>query len=122
MADSQAPLSDGERAELNRLRAQAAAAGTRSGSRRWRTFGAAVLVLVGCLLAPVAVVAVWANNQVSNTDRYVETVAPLAAGCSLRRQAGPPPSPPTRRVAVAPPTPRTPSAPARRAVSAEARA
>src|SRR4051812_35914606 len=45
---------------------------------RWRAPVAAVLVVVGCVLAPLAVTAVWANRQVSDTDRYVETVAPLA--------------------------------------------
>lgn len=35
------------------------------------------LVLVG-VLAPLSIVATWAHDEVSNTDRYVETVAPLA--------------------------------------------
>jgi hypothetical protein len=34
--------------------------------------------VIGCVLAPLAGVAVWARNQVTNTDRYVRTVAPLA--------------------------------------------
>ncbi|GAA3223735.1 hypothetical protein [Actinocorallia longicatena] len=37
-----------------------------------------VLIVLGCLLAPVALTAVWAANQVSDTDRYLKTVAPLA--------------------------------------------
>jgi hypothetical protein len=39
---------------------------------------AALLIVLGCVLAPLAGVAVWARNQVTNTDRYVATVAPLA--------------------------------------------
>ena len=39
---------------------------------------ACLLIVVGCVLAPLAGVAVWARNQVTNTDRYVTTVAPLA--------------------------------------------
>jgi hypothetical protein len=35
------------------------------------------LVLVG-VLAPLSIVATWAHDEVSDTDRYVETVAPLA--------------------------------------------
>ena len=50
---------------------------TRTG-RRWRSIVAATLITLSCLLAPLSVTAVWAKNQVSNTDRYVETVAPLA--------------------------------------------
>lgn len=45
---------------------------------RWRSIAAAILITLSCLLAPLSVTAVWASNQVSNTDRYVETVAPLA--------------------------------------------
>ncbi|WP_071659834.1 hypothetical protein [Streptomyces humi] len=40
---------------------------------------AAVLIVVGCLLAPLSVVAAWAADQVADTDRYVATVAPLAS-------------------------------------------
>ncbi|MGA3153812.1 MAG: hypothetical protein ACLQK8_30330 [Streptosporangiaceae bacterium] len=43
----------------------------------WRTPVASVLIVLGCLLAPVSVLAVWTSNQVSNTDRYVANVSPL---------------------------------------------
>src|SRR5215471_21718144 len=43
----------------------------------WRAPVATVLIVVGCLLAPVSVLGVWAANQVSNTDRYVATIEPL---------------------------------------------
>jgi len=36
-----------------------------------------VLITLGCILAPVSVLGVWAANQVSNTDRYVANMAPL---------------------------------------------
>jgi hypothetical protein len=36
-----------------------------------------VLIVIGCVLAPVAGVAVWTNNQVSDTDRFVRSVSPL---------------------------------------------
>jgi hypothetical protein len=45
---------------------------------RWRAITATVLVTLGCLVAPLAVLAVWANDEVSSTDRYVQTVSPLA--------------------------------------------
>ena len=35
------------------------------------------LILVG-VLAPLSILATWAHDEVSDTDRYVETVAPLA--------------------------------------------
>ena len=45
--------------------------------QRWRTLVATILIVVGCLLAPVSVLAVWAANEVSNTGRYVATMEPL---------------------------------------------
>jgi hypothetical protein len=38
---------------------------------------AAILIVAGCLLAPVSVLAVWTANQVSDTGRYVANVEPL---------------------------------------------
>ena len=43
----------------------------------WRTPVAVLLIVAGCVLAPVSVVAVWTANQVSDTSRYVANVAPL---------------------------------------------
>jgi len=52
--------------------------------QRWRTILAVVLIVIGCVLAPLAGVAVWARNQVTNTDRYVRTVAPLASDPAIQ--------------------------------------
>jgi hypothetical protein len=87
------PLSADERAELERLRAETrelraeaarlkkpgAAPATAPGRRRggWRAPVAAVLIVLGCVLAPLAVVGVWSANQVSDTSRYVANVEPL---------------------------------------------
>ncbi|MFF3321038.1 hypothetical protein [Streptomyces sp. NPDC002889] len=67
------PLSDAERAEYDRLRS---AEGLRH--RRLRQFGASVLLVLAILLAPVSVVATWVNSEVNDTDRYEQTVSPLA--------------------------------------------
>ena len=37
-----------------------------------------VLLVIGFILVPISAVAIWSHNQLTNTDRYVETVAPLA--------------------------------------------
>ena len=78
-----------DQAEIERLRAEVSylrahsGAGTDgasvTGSRRgrWHAWVSAVLIVLGCVLAPLAVIGVWAGNQVSDTDRYVATVAPL---------------------------------------------
>ena len=90
----EAELSGDERAELQRLRAEAAErhyeppGGAPPGRRSrlgWRGPVATVLIVVGCLLAPLSVFAVWTANQVSNTDRYVENVAPLIHDPSVQR-------------------------------------
>jgi len=61
-------------------------AGPAPGSRqRWRTIVASLLIVLGCVLAPLAGVAVWARNQVTNTDRYVRTVAPLASDPAIQQ-------------------------------------
>ena len=44
----------------------------------WRPVVVTVLVLVAGILAPTSIVAIWAKDEVTNTDRYVQTVAPLA--------------------------------------------
>ena len=38
---------------------------------------ATILIVAGCVLAPVSVLAVWAANEISNTGRYVATMEPL---------------------------------------------
>ena len=74
-----AGLGPGEESELERLRAEVAQLRTQRRRRRfgWRTPVATLLIVLGCLLAPVSVLGVWTANQVSNTDRYVATVEPL---------------------------------------------
>ena len=68
-------LGPDERAELERLRTERAKPKRRYFS--WRPTVATILVVIGCLLAPVAVLGVWAGNTVTNTDRYVATMEPL---------------------------------------------
>jgi hypothetical protein len=82
-AEENSGLSQDGRAELERLRAETAELHSQPagrGRRRrisWRTPVSIVLVVLGCVLALVAVVAVWAGNEVSDTGRYVATVEPL---------------------------------------------
>src|SRR4051794_8092786 len=46
--------------------------------RLWRRFCVAVLLILGFVLTPVAVLVTYAKTQVLDTDRYVATVKPLA--------------------------------------------
>ena len=84
-------LEPGERAELERLRAEVTELRGRRAERRrrigWRAPIATLLIVLGCVLAPLSVLGVWTANQVSNTSRYVANMAPLA-GSSTARACG----------------------------------
>jgi hypothetical protein len=79
-----------ERAELERLRAEVSELrGKQPGQRRrrrigWRTPLATLLIVVGCLLAPVSVIAVWSANQVSDTSRYIANIEPLVRNPAIQ--------------------------------------
>ncbi|WP_407837912.1 LPXTG cell wall anchor domain-containing protein [Streptomyces sp. DSM 116496] len=69
--------------ELAELRARVATLEAERLSRpprhRAKSFLAALLIVLGCVLAPLGIVAAWAADEVGDTDRYVATVAPLAS-------------------------------------------
>ncbi|MCX4818552.1 hypothetical protein OG883_01245 [Streptomyces sp. NBC_01142] len=88
---SEASSADGERPQLEQLRARIAALETgkkaRAPHHRWRAFFSALLIVIGCILAPLAGVAAWTADEVGNTDRYVNTVAPLASDPDIQNAA-----------------------------------
>jgi hypothetical protein len=45
---------------------------------RWRRALVAILVILSVVLVPIAGLTIWVRNLVLDTDRYVDTVAPLA--------------------------------------------
>lgn len=57
---------------------RAATGGATTAGDRARSALAAVLVIASILLAPIAVLGGWARIQLVDTDRFVETFAPLA--------------------------------------------
>jgi hypothetical protein len=68
------------RAELATLRSQLPPSGFAPAAHprgRWRAPVAIVLVVLGCLLAPLSVLGVWTANQVSDTNRYIANIEPL---------------------------------------------
>jgi hypothetical protein len=77
------------RAELEHLEGTApgAAPATAPAGRTgwWRPVVATVLIIVMAVLAPLAVVARWAHDEVNDTDRYVATIAPLADDPAVQR-------------------------------------
>ncbi|MFD3533279.1 hypothetical protein [Streptomyces sp. NPDC058664] len=82
MSDAGSTARDGGRSELQELRDRVAtleAERTRPPKHRMKSLLAAVLIILGCVLAPLAIVSAWAADEVGDTDRYVATVAPLAS-------------------------------------------
>ncbi|MER5429395.1 hypothetical protein [Streptomyces sp. NPDC002588] len=78
-------------AELEALRARIAALeaerAPRPSHHRIRSIVAVVLIVLGCILAPLGVVAAWTSSIVGDTDRYVDTVAPLASDKDIQNAA-----------------------------------
>ncbi|MFF3465199.1 hypothetical protein [Streptomyces sp. NPDC002619] len=52
-----------------------------------RRTASAVLIVLTCVLVPVALLAVWLHDIVLDTDRYVSTVAPLATEPAIQDAA-----------------------------------
>ena len=78
-----ADLSQDERTELEHLRTEVTELrdqqSTQPKRRRVssRTPVSALLIVIGCILAPLSVIGVWTANQVSDTNRYVANIEPL---------------------------------------------
>ncbi len=51
----------------------------------WRPLLGTLLIVVAVVIAPLAVVANWAHDSMGDTDRYVETVTPLASDPAVQR-------------------------------------
>jgi len=72
-----------QRVELERLRAEVTELHGESSGRGprhrigWRAPVSVILIVLGCVLAPISVVAVWSANQVSDTNRYIANIEPL---------------------------------------------
>jgi hypothetical protein len=74
-------------AEVDGLRAELAAA-PRKRAVRTRGVVAVALVVVTSILVTVSVTAVWARRNALNTDRYVETIGPVAEDVRVQRALG----------------------------------
>jgi hypothetical protein len=78
-----AGLGEDERAELEHLRTEVTEMRRKQSEQpkrrrvSWRTSVSALLIVIGCILAPVSVVGVWTANQVSDTNRYIANIEPL---------------------------------------------
>jgi hypothetical protein len=72
--------------ELDRLRAANAELAARAGSRwRWRRAALVLLLVLGCGLSAASVIAIWTRATVLNTNRYVDTMAPIARSSAVQK-------------------------------------
>ncbi|CAB4547791.1 unannotated protein [freshwater metagenome] len=67
-----------ENARLHNQIEQVSAASSKKKSLRSRGILSVSLVVLGALLLPLAALTVWSRNQILDTDRYLQTVAPLS--------------------------------------------
>ncbi|MEV5509093.1 hypothetical protein [Streptomyces orinoci] len=81
------PSSDELRRLRNRLDRLEAGAARRGPGRPLRNAAAVVLIVIAAVLSMPAVLAVWAHDQVADTDRFVATMAPLAGDSAVRDAA-----------------------------------
>lgn len=74
------------RQENEALKAEVVAAdGPSAPKHRGRWAAALVLIVIGSLLVPVSILGVWLDRTVTDTDRYVDTVAPLARDPEIQK-------------------------------------
>ncbi|MFF0480346.1 hypothetical protein [Streptomyces sp. NPDC004435] len=67
------------RARVAALEATSAGPAPRREHHRLRSFFSGLLVILGCVLVPLGLVAAWTADILGDTDRYVQTVTPLAS-------------------------------------------
>ena len=70
--------------QVAQLQSQLGDGGTKPKGHWIRTFWSTVLIVVAVILAPLSVVSVWARGEVTDTQRYVATVAPLAENPAIQ--------------------------------------
>lgn len=55
-----------------------------AGKRRSHRFWVAILLVLGTVLTPISILALFVKNQISDTSRYVQTVKPLSSNPAIQ--------------------------------------
>lgn len=85
-AEQSAAVEDPEelKRELERLRAENEALKAAVPRTNWRGVVGTLLVVFAVVLAPLAVTGIWVQRTITDTDRWVETLGPLAADPAIQ--------------------------------------
>jgi hypothetical protein len=83
-AAREAAASEAAAKDAAAMAAAAAAAPTAKRRIGWRGPVSTLLIVLGCVLAPISVLAVWTSNQVSDTSKYVQNISPLVHEPAVR--------------------------------------
>jgi hypothetical protein len=70
--------------ELKRRNEELESSGSTPPRQLGRKIGAVILIVLASVLAPISTMGVWLRNQVTDTDRYVETVQPLVSNPAIQ--------------------------------------
>jgi hypothetical protein len=76
--NSEADTGAGDATATSEATDAGASAPSKAKMPRWRRVLVAVLVVLGCIFAPLSILGVWVHGTLLDTDRYVSTVGPLA--------------------------------------------
>jgi hypothetical protein len=68
--------------------APVAEARSRRDRQWWRSIIVVLLIVVAAALAPLTVLATWAHDQIGDTDRFEQTVAPLGSDPAVQAAIG----------------------------------
>src|SRR3954465_1742597 len=72
--------------ELERLRGANAELAAKAGGRwRWRRAALVLPLVLGCGFSAASAIAIWTRATVLNTDRYVDTMAPIARSSAVQK-------------------------------------
>src|SRR5215208_7912313 len=86
MGEADPPDTAQLQSELERLRAANAELAAKANGRwRWRRAALVLLLVLGCGLSAASAIAIWTRVTVLNTDRYVDTMAPIARSASVQK-------------------------------------
>ncbi len=85
MSDTDHPDGEPTTGEPTATAVESTTPATPGKGKKWQRIVSVVLLVLGFVLMPLSAIAIWTHNQVTNTDRYVDTVSPLASNKDIQQ-------------------------------------